>query len=327
MSRVEDGDDTRMAERLAQARKADESNKAKKSTESNAFSKLVGQQKQQAQVGKEQVQHQSTMAQLLGDAEALALHESGHTEAQAQSQQAESGFKSKLGQKSLGEKVSQNTKADGNRAQGERIKDAQGEGATAQSRTADQSASSRGTDSRRTEGKATNSKIAERSESNEASSTQAASAGAAKGEKGDIKTDADKGGGGQQGQGNKDAPAMQPGFRFNPALMAPMGIAKQKPTTGSDRLAKVANEIAQKIVENVRVGTNAMGAMEFQVDLRGDVLSGLSMKISAKNGKIKAVFSGNDRDVLKMIEEQKEGLQLALSARGLTLEDFKTETR
>lgn len=90
-------------------------------------------------------------------------------------------------------------------------------------------------------------------------------------------------------------------MRFNPALMAPAPIAKQREASGSDRLRKVANELAQKIVERVRVGTNSAGKVEFQVDLRGDVLAGLSVKVSAHNGKISAV-SGSDRDVLKMIE-------------------------
>jgi hypothetical protein len=109
--------------------------------------------------------------------------------------------------------------------------------------------------------------------------------------------------------------------------MAPVPVAKQREASGSDRLRKVANELAQKIVERVRVGTNAAGKTEFQVDLRSDVLSGLSVRVSAHGGKIKAVFSGNDREVLKLIEEHGEALKSALAARGLTLEEFKTEAR
>ena len=51
------------------------------------------------------------------------------------------------------------------------------------------------------------------------------------------------------------------------------------------------------------------------------------MKVSAKNGKITAVFSGSDKGVLKMLEEQSESLKTALSARGLTLETLKTEAK
>jgi len=51
------------------------------------------------------------------------------------------------------------------------------------------------------------------------------------------------------------------------------------------------------------------------------------IKLSAKNGKISAVFSGSDRDVLKMIEEQSEGLKGALQGRGLKLEELRFEAR
>jgi hypothetical protein len=149
--------------------------------------------------------------------------------------------------------------------------------------------------------------------------------------KGQLKSDADSGGSqsGGQSKDNKQGgeAAAAAGFRFNPALMAPVPVAKPKPGAGSERMRAIANEIAQKIVERVRVGTNGAGAAEFQIDLRSNVLSGLSIKLSAKNGKIQAVFSGSDRDVLKMIEEQSEGLKTALQGRGLKLETLKFEAR
>jgi len=104
-------------------------------------------------------------------------------------------------------------------------------------------------------------------------------------------------------------------------------VQKKNETQSSDKLRKAAAEIAQKIVERVRVGANAAGRMEFQIDMKSDVLGGMSVKVSSKNGKISAVFSGSDRDVLKMLEEQSESLKAALSARGLTLESLKTEAK
>ena len=38
-------------------------------------------------------------------------------------------------------------------------------------------------------------------------------------------------------------------------------------------------------------------------------------------------FTGSNKDVLKLIEEQGEALKAALASRGLTLEDFKVERR
>lgn len=147
-----------------------------------------------------------------------------------------------------------------------------------------------------------------------------------------IRADADAGGGkGSGGEGGKDkkdgGTQMGPGFRFNPALMAPVPVAKPKDTAGSERLRALASEIAQKIVDRIRVGTNAAGNAEFQIDLRSDVLSGLSIKVSARNGKISATFSGTNREVLKQLEEHGEGLRTALSGRGLRLEDLKFEAK
>jgi hypothetical protein len=167
--------------------------------------------------------------------------------------------------------------------------------------------------------------LSERAEgSTKSDESHAAEPGA---DKGELKTDADKGGQGGQSQGqgkdsNRGDPSM---FRLNPALMAPVPVAQKKPTSGNERLRQLANEIAQKIVERVRVGTNALGNAEFQIDLRGNVLSGLQVKVSAKNGRISAVFSGRDRDVLRMLEEQEQALSAALTSRGLQLDQFKVE--
>lgn len=331
MSRVEDDRDAaRVAARLAEAKRTEEAQKNKKAAEGNAFSKLVAGQKKEAQVRQEQNVARSAIAQLLEAAEGQAADEAKSAgEHVAEHSQQESAFKSKLGTQGREQRLSQNTRSSGE--QGQKIKEQgdQGTAQTASSRQADQSSTTKGAESRKADAKVSNEKLDERKEAGESSASSASSgAGGSSREKGDIKADADKGGG-QQGQkdGKDGAPAANPSFRFNPALMAPVNVAKAKEASGSERLRKVANELAQKIVERVRVGTNAMGKMEFQVDLKSDVLSGLSLKVSAHNGKIKAVFQGSDKDVLKMIEEQGEALRSALGARGLTLEDLKIEAR
>jgi len=111
----------------------------------------------------------------------------------------------------------------------------------------------------------------------------------------------------------------------NPALMEPAPVVRPKSTGDSERLRRLASEIAQKIVERVRVGTNKAGNAEFQIDLRSDVLAGLSLKVSSSGGKISVVFSGSDKNALKTVEEQSEALRNALDVRGLTLTDFKLE--
>ena len=136
---------------------------------------------------------------------------------------------------------------------------------------------------------------------------------------------------GQKGGGQKDQQGgstnLGGGFRFNPALMAPVPVARPRENSGSERLRQIANEIAQKIVERVRVGTNASGAAEFQIDLRSNVLSGLSIKVSGGRGKIKLAFSGTDKEVLKALGESAEDLKQALGGRGLKLDELRIEER
>lgn len=332
MSRVEDDrDSARVAARLAEAKRTEEGQKTKKAAENNTFSKLVQGQKKEAQVKQEGNLARSAIAQLLEAAESGHADEAKHLEQGMQGSQHENAFKSKLGSKGQEQKVQQNTRNDGQQTAQVKEQGDQGTAQTANSRQADQSGNAKAAQGRSGDAKVSRERLDDRKEAGESSSNSAtASAGGAsgKGEKGEIKADADKGGG-QQGGGKdgKDGAAANPGFRFNPALMAPMSVAKPKEATGSERLRKVANELAQKIVEKVRIGTNAAGKMEFQIDLKGDVLAGLSVKVSAKNGKISAVFSGSNKDILKMIEEQGEALKAALGARGLTLEDFKIEDR
>jgi hypothetical protein len=334
MSRVEeDREAARVAAKLVEQKRTEEQQKTHKAAESNAFAKLVGQQKQQGQqVAQQGSAARSAIAKLIDQAGAargeLAQSATRAGQRVVQSQEQEGVAQASVGRQELGEKVQAQTRGAGALTAAGRSADEQGSALTAQGRQGEAVGATRGSEGRRGDAATERERQAERRGSSDASASGGAAEGAG-GEKGELKVDADQGGGGQQsgGKDSKDGGGAAASFRFNPALMAPVSVAKQKEASGSDRLLKIANELAQKIVERVRVGTNAAGRVEFQVDLRGDVLSGLSVRVSAHNGRIKAVFSGNDRDVLKLIEEQGEALKNALAARGLRLEEFKTEAR
>lgn len=335
MSRVEDDRDAaRLAARLAEQKRTEENKAKDKAGAASTFSKLVANQKAQAaqtqlQKGQAQAQEQtnnarSAIAHLLGEMEGKAA-ETGHAEA---GKQDKTHTSARLGTKTFEDKVQ--SYASNESASSARTKEASDQGGmqTNNARQSEQSSMAARADGRSSDARATNASLEERKESSDAASSKAGSShGSARAEKGDLKTDADKGGGG----GNKDnkggEPAAAPSFRFNPALMAPVNVAKKNETQSSDKLRKAAAEIAQKIVDKIRVGTNAMGKMEFQIDLKSDVLGGMSVKVSSNKGKISAVFSGGDRDILKQLEEQSESLKNALTARGLTLESLKTEAK
>ena len=324
MSRVdEDRQADQITQRLLQEKQRAES-KSKQTKESATFSKLVQTQTQtQAKTQEKQEPKQSLAKQVLarmkeGPGSEVRQQEGANLRqeaSKAQGRQESKGVEERVHTEQSGEAERMGAGQQADSARGELMSADRKSG----QETTEARAESRSSESR-TEGDA---KADERSAAMRSAGRSAM--------KGQMKSDADSGGGGSGGGGkdNKQGgeAAAAAGFRFNPALMAPVPVAKPKPSTGSDRLRAIANEIAQKIVERVRVGTNGAGNAEFQIDLRSNVLSGLSIKLSSKNGKISAVFSGSDRDVLKMIEEQSEGLKSALQGRGLKLEQLRFEAR
>lgn len=325
MSRVEDDRDAaRVTARLAEQKRLEEGKRSEAKASDNAFAKLVGKQKQEALVRQETSSARSAIAQLLAKGETQgALLTRGEAA-------RKDGAAATARHDAEGAEAQVHQRAGASARQGEALKltEDQGQAEGLAAKVLEGGESAQRSEGRALEGSAGKKRTEERKEANDASAS--GRAGAASG-KGELKADAEKGqsGGGQQGKGGEDKKGSElaAGFRLNPALMAPVPVAKANSTTPSDRLRQIAAEIAQKIVERVRVGTNAAGKSEFQIDLRSNVLSGLSVKVSSSNGKIKAVFSGSDRDVLKLLEQNSESLKKALSGRGLALEEFKVEVR
>ena len=338
MSRIEDDRDAaRLAERVAQQRRAEETKKKEQAQADTAFSRLVQAQKTESQKGERQQTDsknaaRSAIAHALGQADEVTHAEGQALDAQAQAEQGlsrdtQARLKGRMGGRALEEKVKNSQRTDGAHGQEVKLAEDRGDAAVAGEKAVDQADHARGSEGRSADAKS--GRDSADGKKSEKEGKAAAKGQGARAEKGDLKTDKDKGQGGQGGGkddkgGNQNAMSAA-GFRFNPALMAPVPVAKKNDVQGSDRLRRLAQEIAQKIVERVRVGTNALGHSEFQIDLKGDVLNGLKMKVSAKNGRISAVFQGSDKEVLKMLSEQGEALKNALGGRGLTLDQFKVE--
>jgi hypothetical protein len=330
MSRVdEDREAERVAQRLLQQKLAEEAKKKERNLQESQFARLVGQAKDQSQKSEKDMSARSAIQHLLEASTEEVQLEAHLDQDRTAGQEAEAkGLRARLGGNALGEKRVANTRADGQRSQQTKLKADQGRADATHSRATDGAAGAKSAAGRAADAKAGRDVQTDRAQATDEANSAHNDYGGNDGDK-ELKADADKGGGGkQQGGGSGDKKSDVPAnFRFNPALLAPVPVAQKNPAAGSDRLRRIASEIAQKIVERVRVGTNAMGNAEFQIDLRSNVLSGLSVKVSAKNGRISAVFSGNDREVLKMLEQQAESLKGALSSRGLTLERFKVEAK
>jgi hypothetical protein len=336
MSRVDDDRQAqRVAERLAQEKRLQEERSTRKQEGESAFSRLLSKGSQeQGRTQKQQLNQAKDAQAKAGDREVreagLGAHEVEVVQEQGTERKGRERADVRRGAASFGEKLNQARGGEGERAAEGRLSDAGREGLAAGGRTQDQATGQTRAESRRQDAKLGQDAHEDRGASSSKTGAGGSGAAAARGGKGDLKSDADGGGKGNSG-GNKDGKdgsgELAGGFRFNPALMAPVPVAKPKENRGSEKLRALANEIAQKIVQSARVGTNAAGKAEFQIDLRSNVLSGLSIKVSGGNGKIRAVFSGSDREVLKMLKAESESLRQALGGRGLTLEELRIEER
>lgn len=76
-------------------------------------------------------------------------------------------------------------------------------------------------------------------------------------------------------------------------------------------------KMIDQIVQEVRLGINASGAAEFQFDLKSDVLEGLKLKISTKDGQVTASFIAENIHIKEQIDQGVQELVKALQERGL----------
>jgi hypothetical protein len=88
---------------------------------------------------------------------------------------------------------------------------------------------------------------------------------------------------------------------------------------------KIPQEILEHIAKAVAVATAADGRAEVVVDLKGTMLEGVTLKVSAKAGKVRCTFEGCDRNTRNLIESSKGELMRQLGKRGLELEILRAK--
>lgn len=89
---------------------------------------------------------------------------------------------------------------------------------------------------------------------------------------------------------------------------------------------EIPKELLDKLVEEVRVGVNEVGQSEFQIDLKEGVLQGMTLKVTADNGKVSCNFMGGDSSAKNFIESSEGSLSRALESKGLMLDSLKVTT-
>jgi hypothetical protein len=111
------------------------------------------------------------------------------------------------------------------------------------------------------------------------------------------------------------------------------GVGAQPVETGKSNAAaevkrtrkarEIPQELLDKLVQEVRVGVNAAGKTEMQIDLKEGVLQGMSLKVTSENGKVSCTFVGGDAHAKNLVESSEQRLSRALDKVGLQLESLK----
>ncbi len=113
---------------------------------------------------------------------------------------------------------------------------------------------------------------------------------------------------------NDQLPAFQiPQMQVERSFM-PMAIQPTK---------TIPPQMVEQIVQDVRLGINEHGLAEFQFDLKSDVLDGLKLKISTKDGQVYATFIAENVHVKDTIDQSAQELVKALQNKGLDVANIQ----
>ena len=133
--------------------------------------------------------------------------------------------------------------------------------------------------------------------------------------------DGQPGGGGQEkrdGQHQGDGQGVQGPAALKDGASAPVNAANQP---------KIPENILQEIVNRVFVGASTEGLTQFHVEFKEEILGGLRLEISAKDGKISAKFITSDKNIGRLLKASEGQLSRAFGYKGMSLERLDVETR
>lgn len=94
---------------------------------------------------------------------------------------------------------------------------------------------------------------------------------------------------------------------------------------GARKPQEIPQELIDKLVDGVRVGVNEVGHAEFQIDLKDGIMQGMTLRVSADNGKVTCQFVGGDASAKNFIESSEGDLSRALENKGLRLEKLSVK--
>jgi hypothetical protein len=88
---------------------------------------------------------------------------------------------------------------------------------------------------------------------------------------------------------------------------------------------KIPTEILEHIAKSVAVAAAADGKIALAISLKGTMLDGVTVHVTANKGKVRCVFEGCDKQLGNLIESSKGELMRQLGKRGFELDILRVK--
>lgn len=134
-----------------------------------------------------------------------------------------------------------------------------------------------------------------------------------------IGVDPDEDGRGRDQRG-RDSGGRDEGDRPAPAAV---GATKEAPRGANT--AKLPTEILEHIAKSVAIAAAADGKVSMSVSLKGSMLEGVTLHVTANKGKVRCVFENCDKQLGNLIEASKGELMRQLGKRGFELDILRVK--
>lgn len=89
--------------------------------------------------------------------------------------------------------------------------------------------------------------------------------------------------------------------------------------------AKIPSEILEHIAKSVAIAAAADGRTSLTISLKGTLLEGVTLNVTAHKGKVRCSFEGCDKQLANLIESSKGELMRQLGKRGLELDILRVK--
>jgi hypothetical protein len=101
-------------------------------------------------------------------------------------------------------------------------------------------------------------------------------------------------------------------------------VAKADASRGPNA-PRLPPEIVEAIAKSIQVALAGDGKTEISIALKGPMLDGVTLTVTARKGKVRCTFEGCDKQTAALIESSRGELMRQLSKRGLDLDYFKAK--